>query len=902
MVATAAQPATGPVLTAGLIIDHYELIRELGSGGMGQVLLARDLKLGRLVALKVLHPTISVDAARILVEARATAKCRHENIVVIHDMNTFQGMPYLVLEYLEGASFRKVCKDGVTLQRALEIFCGVLRALEHAHAAGIIHRDLKPDNVFVTSGGVAKVLDFGIAKLHGTPSPDGAQAMGTIPLHDDDDNETYVTISGKGPVGTWSYMSPEQFLGGEIDHRTDLWALGIMLYKLVANRHPYGKLDPVALMYVVANLAEPVPPVAESAPDLDPRLAAIIDRCLRKPREERFATAREMLDAIEPLVATRNGPLPALIERCPFPGLMAFEEADAELFFGRATEVSRAMSRLESQPLLAVVGPSGAGKSSFVRAGLVPALKQARRWETIVIRPGRAPLATLAHMLGQITGHPEAEFVLAAQVQLVNEPGYLGTVLRWRAQATRSRVLLFVDQLEELYTHVPDPMQRAAFVATLRAAADDPSSPVRVVISLRSDFLDRPAEDRGFMDAITEGLCYLMPLGREGLRDALVRPLQLAGHAFEQPAIVDHMLDEIAATPGALPLLQFAASQMWESRDRARRVLTVKSYSAMGGIAGTLATHADAVLAAMPWQVRRLVQAVFRRLVTAEGTRAIVDLDELIALAPDEVPALIGNLVTARLLISNADSDTGATVEIVHESLITAWPQLRQWTEAGRDEALFLAQLRQAAQQWDARGRPSGLVWRGEMADEARRFAVRLGDTLAEREQSFIRAVVAIATRSSRAKRFAMIATIVGLSGLVVAGSVVVVRIRAAEQTAISSAKTAEESRGQLEEQLRVVQEKEEARKAAEEQAAAAKEKEEAAKAKEALEAQKTDAATTKLDHTEAELRDTNFKLQRALKDVEASKEEAVKNYEAEKIRRKAAESRNSPKIGTVLK
>ena len=145
-----------------------------------------------------------------------------------------------------------------------------------------------------------------------------------------------------------------------------------------------------------------------------------------------------------------------------------------------------------------------------------------------------------------------------------------------------------------------------------------------------------------------------MPLGRDGLRDALVRPAQLAGHAFETPALVEKMLDDIASTPGALPLLQFAAAQMWETRDRARRVLTQASYLAMGGIAGTLATHADSVLANMPPEQQRLVEKVFRRLVTADGTRAIVDMHELVALGP-EVPGLVRSLVTARLLVSSTD-------------------------------------------------------------------------------------------------------------------------------------------------------------------------------------------------------------------------------------------------------
>src|SRR5688500_13246604 len=152
------------LLGPGVRVHHYEIIRPIGSGGMGEVFLARDTKLGRLVALKFLYPTSREIASRVLLEARATAKCRHENIVVIHDMNECEGMPYLVLEYLEGKSLRKLSHEGgLQLWRAVEILAAVVRALDHAHANGIIHRDLKPDNIYVTVTGQVKVLDFGIA-------------------------------------------------------------------------------------------------------------------------------------------------------------------------------------------------------------------------------------------------------------------------------------------------------------------------------------------------------------------------------------------------------------------------------------------------------------------------------------------------------------------------------------------------------------------------------------------------------------------------------------------------------------------------------------------------------------------------------------------------------------------
>jgi len=870
----AAKPPKQSLIEPGTRVAHYEIIRPIGSGGMGEVHLARDVRLGRLVALKFLYPSSREAATLVLVEARATAKCTHENIVVIHDMDEHAGMPYLVLEYLEGKTLTKLHGESqLPLVRIVEVMLSVVRALDHAHNAGIVHRDLKPDNIFITSTGIVKVLDFGIAKLRGASSTDGPQVPST-PVHDD---ETHITISSNGPIGTRAYMSPEQWAGTDVDHRTDIWAIGVVLFRLVAGVHPFDHHDARSLMYAVMSPSEPVRSVTSVRPDLPAGLAAIIDRCLRKPKAERFATARALLDALEPLLPHHH--VASAEDRCPYPGLQSFQEADAERFFGRADQVARVLGRLATQPLISIVGPSGVGKSSFVRAGVVPALKREAAWDTIAMRPGRSPLLALAALIdptgalprpaGKAVGVPtprdsasliappntnDLEHSRAVAQRMFEEPGYLGAMLRWRAAASGCRVLLYVDQFEELYTLVHDPRERFAFVTCLRAAADDPSSPVRVVLSLRSDFLDRAAEDRAFMASLTEGMHYLMPLGNDGLWHALVRPAEQAGHAFESPELVTHMLGGMATAPGALPLLQFAAARMWESRDRSRRMLTTASYLAMGGIAGALAVHADAVLAELPPARRQLAQAVFQRLVTADGTRAIVDLDELTMLSPAtaEVRGLVDQLVAARLLVSRSDDQgAGATVEIVHESLISAWPQLRLWAAAGRDQAAFLVQVRQAAQQWEARGCPQGLLWRGDAAEEGRRLAARLGNTLGPRERRFLDSVIALATRSGRIKRLAVAATMIVLAGLVLAALVVVVRVRNAEQQALRKADEARTARGELADQLKVVQDKEAARVAAEQQAAEA--------------AQHAAAAGEDAQLSRAELQRTNTQLKAAL-------------------------------------
>jgi hypothetical protein len=371
--------------------------------------------------------------------------------------------------------------------------------------------------------------------------------------------------------------------------------------------------------------------------------------------------------------------------------------------------------------------------------------------------------------------------------RLRTEPGLLGTWLRSRARQKRGKILLFVDQFEELYTLVEDPTERQAFAACLAGVADDPSTPLRVVVSMRADLLDRVAESRAFMDRLGPGLMFLAPMNREGTRAALTEPLELAGYRFESQAMVDHMIDTLEGTPGALPLLQFTAAKLWEQRDTRDRVLTDASYRALGGIAGALATHADEIVRSLSPSQQRLTRAIFVRLVTSDGTRSMADVNELLGLSnnPGEVNALLDQLVSGRLLVVQRRADhTGSAVEIVHESLISSWPMLRRWREESAEDSAFLEQLRAAARQWQSKGRPAGLLWRGEAMEEAQRFHKRYRGELAAHERQYLTAVVELATRSARRRRRLVIGGFAFLSALVVAAAFALLWIREAEQTA----------------------------------------------------------------------------------------------------------------------
>ncbi|HEY5922743.1 MAG TPA: AAA family ATPase, partial [Kofleriaceae bacterium] len=471
--------------------------------------------------------------------------------------------------------------------------------------------------------------------------------------------------------------------------------------------------------------------------------------------------------------------------------------------------------------------------------------------------------------------------------QLVESPGLFGATLRKAAAKRNQRVLLVVDQLEELFTLCDSDEVRRLFLAALLAAADDPTSPVRVVLSMRADFLDRLAGHQHFLAELSRGLFFLTAPDHDNLRETLVRPAELAGYAFEHTGIVEDMM-QAATSRGALPLVSFAATRLWEARDRQRKLLTVAAYNQMGGVGGAFARHADQVASAVPPQSQLLLRTIMTRLVTPEGTRAVVDHRELLSLASDqrEVERILDQLVRARLIHMQTDPDQGPTVEIVHEMLITEWPMLKRWLEDSHAMRAFQHELRQAAKQWQARGKPNDLVWRGATAQEALGHVKRHVLDLSAIEAEFVTAIKTLAarTRSRRVLAFASIATAVGL--VLAGGSVALVRIKLAETKAQDEAAAANqeraaavEAKGQLQQKVEQLEAEKKARETAE---------------------KKTDDIQHKLTETEKlsrkELESANELLQKQVREAE----EAKKKAQAEEAKaRKANEEAQAAKAQT---
>src|SRR6266480_3662606 len=329
-------------IASGTQLGRYEIRSLLGAGGMGEVYLAKDTDLDRLVALKILSSEFTSDQQRVLrfvQEAKAASALNHPNILTIYESGKAETTAFIATEFVDGLTLRqRMQPTAMKLSEILDIAIQVASALLTAHAAGIIHRDMKPENVMIRPDGYVKVLDFGLAKL-------------TEAKQSDSGATTLVETEPGVVMGTTRYMSPEQVRGLEVDARTDIWSLGVMLYEMCAERPPFGGATNSDVMAAILE-REPVP-LARYSRDLPESLEWIVTKSLNKEKDERYQTARELLSDLRKVKRR--------------------EEFDAEVERSTPPE-------LESSPLVATKGgpsplASQTAKSGVVTAGVVtPAL------------------------------------------------------------------------------------------------------------------------------------------------------------------------------------------------------------------------------------------------------------------------------------------------------------------------------------------------------------------------------------------------------------------------------------------------------------------------------------------------------------------------------------------------
>lgn len=744
-------------------VDEYKLIRRVGRGGMGQVYLGYDTLLQRPVAVKFFlhaepHPAMR---QQIVVEGRALGRCHHPNIVDVYRVGDLNGLPYLVYEYVRGENLATIAKP-LPWRTVLKIAIGIASGLVAAHHRNVLHRDITPANVVVDEHHQVTLIDFGLAELseektyqsrHYAPSlrssvgrsassqrlpvagraaPLGTTSHGTkevAPLCDSASHRTSLAIER---VGTPLYMAPEIWANAPASEHSDIYSLGVVLYELCTGQVVHGGELALSELGRIVQQQEPTPLLA-LMPSCHPGLAAAIHRCLRKVPAERYSAA-ELHAVLQELHKSPAHPSPP--SGNPYRGLRAFDIEHHSVFFGRDTEVTSLLELLATQPVVMVAGDSGIGKTSVCRAGVVPAvlagiLKENRTWSAASLLPGRKPLQALADALGPylMSSHDETVGLLR------DRPETLGSELR-KKLGSHGGLLLLVDQLEELVT-LSDPVDVRAFARVLHHLFAPPQG-VRLLLSVRFDYLTRIGQLTGLTHALSRAMYLLPPLSEEGLREAIVGPARAAGYTFESERLVTELTQSGPAATSGPALVQFTLEKLWHARDESRKVIPAQALADAGGVVGALAHHADSVLQQLLPAQHAAAKRLLLRLVTSEGTRARCSAAALHPLSYEEQTAL-DVLVRGRLIAVRERHDLGSVYELTHDALLQGWRTLRDWLEHAADSHQAHQRLDRAAREWVRLGRITEALWGESMLVECTAAALDPA-ALSDTERAFLAA------------------------------------------------------------------------------------------------------------------------------------------------------------------
>ncbi|MGD2205177.1 MAG: BTAD domain-containing putative transcriptional regulator [Anaerolineae bacterium] len=547
----------------------------------------------------------------------------------------------------------------------------------------------------------------------------------------------YMTLADYGPVEHYARQRIELDPWDEEGHRALMWALAMAGRRAVALAQYQSCRSHLRQQLGV----EP----SEATADLYQQI-----------REGALGWDAEADEAAEP--------------QNPYKGLRPFEEADSAHFFGREALVDRLLARLSEgrgkhgdpeeageasgpswmRRFLAVIGPSGSGKSSLVRAGLIPALRRAgasggERWTIATLFPGEDPQAELAAALeAALPPGPRAENARGQGPTSLQD--YVKTRL-----PPGTRLLLFLDQAEELFTLIRDEATRARFAAGLLAALQALPERLWIVVALRADFYDRPLRFPDWSHLFHGRHEITPPLAPEELERAIVGPAARVGVSLE-PGLVTRLVADVGSEPGSLPLLQYALTELFERQEG--RTLTLAAYRAMGGLGGALVGRAEELYAGLSAEERTAARHLFLRLVVPgddgqqrpADTRRRVPQTELENLGdePETIAAVMEAFGRHRLLTFDRDPATGQpTVEIAHEVLLEAWPRLRTWLDEARSEIRLHRRLATVAKDWVQADRDPGFLARGPRLAQFQALLPPTGPALTPVEADFLRASLA---------------------------------------------------------------------------------------------------------------------------------------------------------------
>lgn len=666
-------------------IKGYRLIQHIGKGGFGAVYRATQLSVNREVAIKSILPKFANHPDfihRFETEAQVVAHLEHPFIVPLIDYWREPNEAYLVMRFLPGGNLTEHIKnENLSDAEIISIGEQVASALDLAHSRGIVHRDIKPDNIVLDMQGNAFLTDFGIAGVSKSESKE------------EENGEE------EGFVGSPTYMSPEQIASAMPHPKMDLFSLGIVLYEMLAGERPSEGMTFYEIL--TRQLNEPLPDI-DDYPDT---VRTVLLRATSKEIDERYNNASTMVEALKFALEGKilqTGTMPA-IERViqnPYKGLRAFSEADTANFFGRDDLVRQLVNRLEEDTqyanFLAVVGPSGSGKSSVVSAGLIPAIRaeiipDSHNWFIVQMVPGMNPIESLkSSLLGIAATSFDIDFMHENATGLIDALRHIG-----------GETLLVIDQFEEVFTLTESEVERAQFLKLLEVALNIPTSPLRLVITLRADFTDRPLHYSGIGTLMRQRTEFVLPLSVEELEQAITEPAKRMGLTVE-PQLVSTILNDVHDEPGALPLLQYALSEVFEKREG--NLLSLSAYRDSGGVLGSLARRAQQVYDEFSPTEQQTTMQIFLRLVTlgegANDTRRRARYAELLKLSSnaENVLSAYGQY---RLLTFDVEANTREPmVEVAHEALLRSWTLLQNWLDESRSDIRLQRWLASAANEW----------------------------------------------------------------------------------------------------------------------------------------------------------------------------------------------------------
>lgn len=715
----------------GKVIRGYEMHELIGEGGFGAVYRATQTAVDREVAIKVILPQYASRPEFIRkfeAEAKLVARLDSLHIVNLIDYWRDPEGAFLVLRWLKGGTLRDALREEGPWdpRAAAKLFTQIAAALAVAHRNNVVHRDVKPANILLDEEGNGYLSDFGIAHdtMEDVKAPSASSSSGSS--------------SSSGVTGSAGYISPEQVNMQPVSSRSDIYSMTIVLYEMIAGHHPFPDARSAIALFI-KHTSEALP-ILEDFPDAVNR---VLQKGAAKNAEERYPDILEMAREFKMAVAEAAMPVgdrgsglfiedfdttsvqsplrdaEAIVN--PYKGLRAFQEGDASDFYGREQLIQQLLNRMMDEHalhrFLAVVGPSGSGKSSVVKAGLIPALRKgaipgSQNWFYIEMVPGASPIAELVDGLMSITANPLPNLAL----RLRASPQALHDAVWEALPDDDSELVIMVDQFEEAFTQGTDE-ERIAFLDNIQEAITAPDSRLRVFVTLRADFYDRPLMVAKFSTLMQQRTEVVVPLTIEELERAITAPARRVKVFFQQ-GLSAAIVSEVSEQPGVLPMMQYALTELFERREG--QILTLSAYQELGGVLGALARRADEIYAELDEPHQEATRQLFLRLVTlgegTEDTRRRVLMSELMEASADQkvMQDVVNSFGSFRLLTFDRDPVTRTpTVEVAHEALIREWKLLRQWLDEGRSDVRLQRMLSAAAADWQNANREPSFLLRG---------------------------------------------------------------------------------------------------------------------------------------------------------------------------------------------